>query len=301
MSAGPVVVVGGGIAGLTAALELAEAGVPVTVVEAADRFGGKIATYRVDGLVVEAGADSFLSTKPAGLALVERLGISDRLVTPKRRTGALSSGPAAGCASCPKASCSAPRPGPGRCCAPACCHRPERPAWSATSSSPGAAAPTTATAAGPPAAEETVAEFFTRRLGPEAYARVVEPLLAGIHAGDATKPEPARHLPPLRRHGAGPRRPRPRGTGLPAPQPSKALAPQGIRRSPPGLSARTARADAVRLLPDRHGRAHRGARGPAPVAGRRAACRPGRRHDPGGGRAGTRSSSTGVPRCRLSL
>src|SRR5918996_474285 len=85
----PVVVVGGGIAGLTAALELAEEGVPVTVVEAADRFGGKIATNRVDGLVVEAGADSFLSTKPAGLALVERLGISDRLVNSKtedRRT-----------------------------------------------------------------------------------------------------------------------------------------------------------------------------------------------------------------------
>ena len=62
---------------------------PVTVVEAADRFGGKIATNRVDGLVVEAGADSFLSTKPAGLALVERLGIGDRLVNSKaddRRT-----------------------------------------------------------------------------------------------------------------------------------------------------------------------------------------------------------------------
>jgi oxygen-dependent protoporphyrinogen oxidase len=35
--------------------------------------------------------------------------------------------------------------------------------------------------------EETVATFFTRRLGPEAYARVVEPLLAGIHAGDAAR------------------------------------------------------------------------------------------------------------------
>jgi oxygen-dependent protoporphyrinogen oxidase len=32
-----------------------------------------------------------------------------------------------------------------------------------------------------------VAEFFTRRLGREAYARVVEPLLAGIHAGDAAR------------------------------------------------------------------------------------------------------------------
>src|SRR5437764_1042663 len=37
------------------------------------------------------------------------------------------------------------------------------------------------------AGEETVAEFFTRRLGGEAFARVVEPLLAGIHAGDATR------------------------------------------------------------------------------------------------------------------
>jgi oxygen-dependent protoporphyrinogen oxidase len=37
------------------------------------------------------------------------------------------------------------------------------------------------------AGEETVAAFFRRRLGSEAYARVVEPLLAGIHAGDATQ------------------------------------------------------------------------------------------------------------------
>src|SRR5207302_1380346 len=37
------------------------------------------------------------------------------------------------------------------------------------------------------AGEESVAEFFTRRVGGEAYARVVEPLLAGIHAGDATR------------------------------------------------------------------------------------------------------------------
>ena len=36
-------------------------------------------------------------------------------------------------------------------------------------------------------ADESIAEFFTRRLGAEAYERVVEPLLAGIHAGDATR------------------------------------------------------------------------------------------------------------------
>ncbi|HVW32087.1 MAG TPA: protoporphyrinogen oxidase, partial [Acidimicrobiia bacterium] len=37
------------------------------------------------------------------------------------------------------------------------------------------------------AAEETIAGFFTRRLGGEAYRRVVEPLMAGIHAGDAAR------------------------------------------------------------------------------------------------------------------
>jgi protoporphyrinogen/coproporphyrinogen III oxidase len=183
----PVVVVGGGIAGLTAALELAETGRAVTVVEAADRFGGKIATSRVDGLVIEAGADSFLSTKPAGLALVERLGITDRLVNSKsedRRTFVWSRGQLR---ELPEG---------------LVLGSPAR-AWSLLRSgllSPAGAARLVGDVAvprrrtgddrgrpGPPAAEETVAEFFIRRLGPEAYARVVEPLLAGIHAGDATR------------------------------------------------------------------------------------------------------------------
>jgi oxygen-dependent protoporphyrinogen oxidase len=184
---GPVVVVGGGIAGLTAALELAEAGVSVTVVEASDRFGGKIATNRVEGLVVEGGADSFLSTKPAGLALVERLGISDRLVNSKaedRRTFVWSRGqlrelPEGLVLGSPARAWSLLRSG---LLSPAGAARlvgdvavPRR----RSSDDDGRA--------GPPLVEETVAEFFTRRLGPEAYARVVEPLLAGIHAGDATR------------------------------------------------------------------------------------------------------------------
>jgi oxygen-dependent protoporphyrinogen oxidase len=188
VGAGPVVVVGGGIAGLTAALELAEAGAAVTVVEAADRFGGKIATNRVDGLVVEAGADSFLSTKPAGLALAERLGISDRLVNSRaedRRTFVWSRGrlrelPEGLVLGSPTRAWSLLRSG---LLSPAGAARlvgdlvvPRR-----------RGADGDGGRAGQAAAEETVAEFFTRRLGPEAYARVVEPLLAGIHAGDATR------------------------------------------------------------------------------------------------------------------
>ncbi|MBI1845884.1 MAG: protoporphyrinogen oxidase [Candidatus Rokubacteria bacterium] len=78
--------VGGGIAGLAAAhraTELArERGVAVelTLLEARDRLGGTIETERVDGFVVEAGPDSFLSEKPAGLALCRRLGLEERLV-----------------------------------------------------------------------------------------------------------------------------------------------------------------------------------------------------------------------------
>ncbi|MDQ1515925.1 MAG: protoporphyrinogen/coproporphyrinogen oxidase [Actinomycetota bacterium] len=185
--AGPVVVVGGGIAGLTAALELAERGAAVTLVEAGGCFGGKIATSRVDGLVVEAGADSFLSSKPAGLALCERLGITDRLVNSRaedRRTFVWSRGrlrelPEGLVFGSPARAWSLLRSG---LLSPVGAVRlvgdlavPRRRSGSEDGRG------------GPAPAEESVAGFFTRRLGGEAYARVVEPLLAGIHAGDATR------------------------------------------------------------------------------------------------------------------
>jgi len=182
------VVVGGGIAGLTAALELAEAGAPVTVVEAGGQFGGKISTSRVDGLIVEAGADSFLAGKPAGLALCARLGITDRLINSRpddRRTFVWSRGrlrelPEGLILGSPARAWSLLRSGllspagAARLVGDVAVRR-RRPAEG--EDGPGR----------PGAGEETVAEFFTRRLGPEAYARVVEPLLAGIHAGDATR------------------------------------------------------------------------------------------------------------------
>jgi oxygen-dependent protoporphyrinogen oxidase len=78
-------IVGGGITGLSAAhraVELArERGRPLalTLVEARERLGGSIASERVDGFLVEAGPDSFLSEKPWALALCRRLGVEDRL------------------------------------------------------------------------------------------------------------------------------------------------------------------------------------------------------------------------------
>ena len=75
-----VLVVGGGITGLAAARDLARDGVPVTLVEAGDRLGGKVSTERVDGLVIERGPDSFLATRPAAVALARELGLTDALV-----------------------------------------------------------------------------------------------------------------------------------------------------------------------------------------------------------------------------
>ncbi len=57
-------VVGGGIAGLAAAHAFARAGLDVTLVDAAPRLGGKIATERGDGFIVERGPDSFLTARP---------------------------------------------------------------------------------------------------------------------------------------------------------------------------------------------------------------------------------------------
>ncbi len=79
-----LIVVGGGIAGLAAAYyATARDGWRVTVLEAGDRWGGKIRTERVplaEGqFVIEGGPDTFLATKPWGVALCRQLGLEDRL------------------------------------------------------------------------------------------------------------------------------------------------------------------------------------------------------------------------------
>ena len=79
-------VIGGGISGLAAALALMEqaeaTGVALrcTVLEAGRAWGGKIVTHKIGELITEAGPDSFLSTKPAGLELVAKLGLTQELI-----------------------------------------------------------------------------------------------------------------------------------------------------------------------------------------------------------------------------
>ncbi|MGZ5297313.1 MAG: FAD-dependent oxidoreductase, partial [Actinomycetota bacterium] len=79
---GRVVVVGGGISGLTTAYRLAAAGIDVTVREASDRPGGKLGTAQVGDLRLETGADSFVARKPWAVDLCRELGLAGELVTP---------------------------------------------------------------------------------------------------------------------------------------------------------------------------------------------------------------------------
>jgi len=79
-----VLVVGAGVAGLTAARELAGRGHDVTVLEASAEVGGKVRRTEVGGVVVDVGAEAMLHRRPEGAALAADLGLD--LVHPTRAT-----------------------------------------------------------------------------------------------------------------------------------------------------------------------------------------------------------------------
>ena len=70
-----VVVVGAGMAGLTAARTLAEAGQKVLVVEAQDRIGGRIWTRHVGDEAIELGAEFIHGRPPELWALIDEAGL----------------------------------------------------------------------------------------------------------------------------------------------------------------------------------------------------------------------------------
>lgn len=80
-----VAIIGGGISGLSAAFELQKAraaGVELeyTLYESGQRLGGSMYSDRVEGCLVEAGPDSFLTEKPWAATLCKELGIADQLI-----------------------------------------------------------------------------------------------------------------------------------------------------------------------------------------------------------------------------
>lgn len=96
-----VIVIGGGITGLSAAHRLyelsAEKGLnlEILLLERSDRAGGVISTVKRDGFTIDEGPDSFITSKPWGLNLASRLGLSGELIETnpeKRRTYILHKG-----------------------------------------------------------------------------------------------------------------------------------------------------------------------------------------------------------------
>jgi oxygen-dependent protoporphyrinogen oxidase len=75
-----VVIIGGGISGISTAYYLAKRGIGSTLIESRSRLGGVIRTEHVDGCTIEAGPDSFISAKPAALELIRELGLADDVI-----------------------------------------------------------------------------------------------------------------------------------------------------------------------------------------------------------------------------
>jgi squalene-associated FAD-dependent desaturase len=84
MSDPRVVVLGGGLAGIAAALACADAGARVTLLEARPRLGGATWSAQRDGLWIDNGQHVFLRCCTAYLAFLRRLGVADRVHLQRR-------------------------------------------------------------------------------------------------------------------------------------------------------------------------------------------------------------------------
>ncbi|MGB0589468.1 MAG: protoporphyrinogen oxidase [Myxococcota bacterium] len=161
----PVVVIGAGMAGLTAAWWLHQSNVPVTVLERADHAGGVVGTTELGGHVFERGPSTVIASAPAVNELIDAVGLRDsvqrsnphahrRLIW---RGGALHEAPSG-----PLSFLGSSLLGFGGKL------RMLREPWvSARTSHP----------------DETLKGFLERRIGPGATAAFADPFVTGVYAG----------------------------------------------------------------------------------------------------------------------
>jgi squalene-associated FAD-dependent desaturase len=79
-----IVVIGGGLAGITAAIALAESGADVSLLEARPRLGGATCSFNRDGLIVDTGQHVFLGCCSAYRGLLAKLGMTDHAPLQRR-------------------------------------------------------------------------------------------------------------------------------------------------------------------------------------------------------------------------
>jgi oxygen-dependent protoporphyrinogen oxidase len=174
LSGARIAVVGGGIAGLSAAYRAASAGASVVVYDAASRLGGAISTVHRDGFLIEEGPDSFLTEKPAAREQIERLGLGDQLIGTRpearrsyvARHGRLHETPAGFYLLAPTLA------GPFL----------KSPLWSVLGKARALAEPLVPRRRA--ADDESVGSFVTRRFGREMLDRVAQPMIGGIYGAD---------------------------------------------------------------------------------------------------------------------
>ncbi|MCE9548421.1 MAG: protoporphyrinogen oxidase [Planctomycetia bacterium] len=183
-----LIVIGGGISGLAAACRLRELApaADVTLLEAGTRVGGLLQTSRRDGFLIEHSADSFVTDVPWATDFCRRHGLETQLIPTQpigRRAfiawrGRLLPVPAGFTLMAPArlwpvvtSPLLSVRGKLRLLCEPFIGRR------------------------GLDEPEESLAEFATRRLGREAFERIVQPLVSGVYSADPTKLSVAAALP----------------------------------------------------------------------------------------------------------
>jgi len=179
-----LVIVGGGITGLAAAhaalARAREVGstLSVTILEESPRFGGSLVTERANGFLLDAGPDSWVSSKPQASALATALGLEGRLIgtSPEARRyfiawgGRLHAVPEGLVLGVPTRLGALTGTG----------------LFSWAGKARMALEPLVSRRPFDGDDDESIADFAARRLGSEAAERLVAPLLGGISAGDAS-------------------------------------------------------------------------------------------------------------------
>lgn len=186
-----IAVVGGGIAGLVAARDLAHAGAHPIVLESGERLGGRLRSGTVAGVRLDLGAEAFAVRGGAVAELLGELGLADRIVSPAALGSWIVSDRGA-----------APMPASGLLGVPA---RPLGPRTVAAVGLPGAMRagiePLLPRGVGSDAA--TLAELVRTRLGRRVLERLVAPVARGVYSADpADLPVPPELSAALERRGS---------------------------------------------------------------------------------------------------